>query len=289
MIRRIALAVPLVCLAALSLSAQGPQVADNAAVLPIRRVVLYKTGVGYFEHLGTITGNQQLAVPFSGDQLDDVLKSLTAVDLGNGRVTGVSYDSPTPIERQLEALQLPLPQGATTMQLLAALRGARIEVRGATGAIVVGRLLNAESRVTQAGTPPVERDEISLVTDGGELVTLPVTANSRIRVADPDRRQDLGRYLTITATNGTRSPRRMLISTAGIGTRQFLVSYVGEACGVEDHLPARVSHGRRSRTAAARLGGGRQRERDRLDRRRAVARGRSAPGIQADPVAAALR
>ena len=158
-----------------------------------------------------------------------MLKSLTAVDLGNGRVTGVSYDSPTPIERQLEALQLPLGQGATTMQLLAALRGSRVEVRGATGAIVVGRLLNAESRVTQAGDPPVERDEISLVTDGGELVTLPVNANTRIRVADPDRRQDLGRYLTITATNGTRSPRRMLISTAGTGARQFLVSYVGEA------------------------------------------------------------
>ena len=56
-----------------------------------------------------------------------------------------------------------------------------------------------------------------------------MNATTRIRVADPDRRQDLGRYLTITATNGTRSPRRMIISTAGTGARQFLVSYVGEA------------------------------------------------------------
>jgi hypothetical protein len=229
MIRRIALAVPLVGLAALSLSAQGPPGGALTAELPIRRVVLYKTGVGYFEHLGTVTGNQQLAVRFSGDQLDDVLKSLTAVDLGNGRVTGVSYDSPTPIERQLEALQLPLGQGATTMQLLAALRGSRVEVRGPTGAVVTGRLLNAESRVTQPGEPPVERDEISLVTDGGDLVTMPVNANTRIRVADANRRQDLGRYLDITATNGTRSPRRMVISTSGSGARQFLVSYVSEA------------------------------------------------------------
>ena len=229
MIRRIALAAPFVCAAVLSLSAQAPP-QGAATVLPIRRVVLYKSGVGYFEHLGTVTGNQQLAVPFSGDQLDDVLKSLTAVDLGNGRVTGVSYDSPTPIDRQLEALQLPLGEGATAIQLLAALRGSRVEVRGATGAVVTGRLLNAESRVShQPGEPSVERDEISLVTDAGEIVTLPVTANSRIRVADPDRRQELGRYLSITASNGARSPRRMVISTAGTGSRQFLVSYVGEA------------------------------------------------------------
>ena len=48
MIRRIALAVAVGCLPVLSLSAQGPQ-NPGATVLPIRRVVLYKTGVGYFE------------------------------------------------------------------------------------------------------------------------------------------------------------------------------------------------------------------------------------------------
>jgi len=45
MIRRIALIAPFVCAAVLSLSAQGPA-GGAATVLPIRRVVLYKIGVG---------------------------------------------------------------------------------------------------------------------------------------------------------------------------------------------------------------------------------------------------
>src|SRR5262245_7833592 len=91
-------------LMAVALSAQAPE----PTVLPITRVVLYKSGIGYFEHLANVTGTQSLAVQFTGDQLDDVLKSLTAVDLGNGRVAGISYDSPTPAERRLRALRVPL-------------------------------------------------------------------------------------------------------------------------------------------------------------------------------------
>jgi hypothetical protein len=31
---------------------------SSAAKLPVRRVILYKTGVGYFEHLGQVRGDQ---------------------------------------------------------------------------------------------------------------------------------------------------------------------------------------------------------------------------------------
>src|ERR1700693_746094 len=49
--------------------------------LPLRRVVLYKNGVGYFEHLGRVRGSQNVHIDFTGAQLNDVLKSLTVLDL----------------------------------------------------------------------------------------------------------------------------------------------------------------------------------------------------------------
>ena len=54
--------------------------------LPVRKVVLYKNGVGYFEHAGTVTGNQRVAVDFTSAQLNDVLQSLTVLDEGGGRI-----------------------------------------------------------------------------------------------------------------------------------------------------------------------------------------------------------
>jgi hypothetical protein len=208
-------------------SAQQP-VPSEATVLSVSRVILYKTGIGYFEHLATVTGNQSLAVQFTGDQLDDVLKSLTAVDLGEGRITGISYDSPTPTARRLQALRVPLAQNANTRQVLDALRGSRVEVRRA-GAVVAGRLLNVERRVRQTEQHAVEQDEVTVVTDAGEIVTVHLDSATRVRVVDADLRQDVGRYLDIASSHGDRSPRRVVLSTVGNGQRQVLVSYVGEA------------------------------------------------------------
>ena len=60
--------------------------ADSGVRLPVKRVVLYKNGVGYFEHSARIHGNQDLSIDFTTAQLNDVLKSLTAVDLGEGHI-----------------------------------------------------------------------------------------------------------------------------------------------------------------------------------------------------------
>src|SRR5436190_20069538 len=48
--------------------------ATESSRLPVKRVVLYKNGVGYFEHSARVHGNQELAIDFTTAQLNDVLK-----------------------------------------------------------------------------------------------------------------------------------------------------------------------------------------------------------------------
>jgi len=79
--------------------------AESVAKLPVRRVVLYKNGIGYFEHLGRVHGSQTVHVDFTSAQLNDVLKSLTALDLSGGRITGVDYNSEAPLARRLATLR----------------------------------------------------------------------------------------------------------------------------------------------------------------------------------------
>jgi len=98
--------------------------------LPVKRVVLYKNGVGYFEHLGRVRGTQQVTIDFTSGQLNDVLKSLTTVDLGNGKVTGVSFNTDDPAGRKLGALPLPLDEDTSTLAFLGALRGRALRCRG---------------------------------------------------------------------------------------------------------------------------------------------------------------
>src|SRR6516162_456522 len=117
---------------------------EPSAKVPVRRVVLYKNRVGHFEHLGVIRGSQDVHIDFTSAQLNDVLKSLTVLDLAGGRITGVDYNSEAPLVRRLATLRLALGERPTTAEFLGALRGARLEVRSGTGPALTGKLLSVE-------------------------------------------------------------------------------------------------------------------------------------------------
>jgi hypothetical protein len=228
--RSIKTAVLWLALAAVS-SGQSPTPAsspDSAARLPVTRVILYKNGVGYFEHAGHVQGSQDVNVDFTTAQLNDVLKSLTVLDLGKGRITGVSYNSAAPLERRLGSLRLPVGENPTTAQFLDALRGARMEVRNGSES-ASGRLLSIEDRdVPGKGDQKITLTQISVVSDGGEVRIFDLTPSTSVRVAEKEVNEEIGKYLGLVASTRAQDVRRMTISTAGDGERNLLVSYISE-------------------------------------------------------------
>jgi len=212
---------------------------ESAARLPVTRVILYKNGVGYFEHSGHVRGSQDVNVDFTTAQLNDVLKSLTVLDLGKGRITGVSYNSTAPLEHRLGSLRLPVGENPTTAQFLDALRGARVEVRSGS-ASASGRLLSIEEREVPGKGQPATGDgdsqsnrtvsvtQISLVSDGGEVRVFDLTPATSVRITEKDVNEEIGKYLGLVASTRDQDVRRMTISTAGNGERDLLVSYISE-------------------------------------------------------------
>jgi hypothetical protein len=201
--------------------------------LPIKRVILYKNGVGYFEHLGEVAGNQTVSIDFTSAQLNDALKSLTTLDLGGGRIAGISYNSQAPLARQLDALRLPLNEKTTRAALFDALRGARVTVRSRSGAAVTGRILSFERRTRERATPSasapgLEVDELVIVTEDGSVHTTDLDAGGSVWLADGDLRQQVGSYLDLVSAARAPDLRRMLISTMGTKARPLFVSYISE-------------------------------------------------------------
>ena len=56
---------------------------------------------------GRVTGDQQVTIDFTTAQLNDVLQSLTAIDLNGGRIAGAGYNSTTPLAEQLSSIMQP--------------------------------------------------------------------------------------------------------------------------------------------------------------------------------------
>jgi hypothetical protein len=243
-VRRLVLLL-FVAVFALTLDAQSPakpaaksKAAEEAATpasaaaikdLPVRKVVLYKNGVGYFEHAGSVSGNQRVTIDFTSSQLNDVLQSLTALDDGGGRIAGVNYNSTTPIEQQLKTLALGLQDYPATIAVYQALRGQRVEVTGA-GATLAGRLVNIEFRKEIDKNGQTSEDHYFLIveTDSGALRTAEITDAVSVRMLDASLQKQFASYLEIVGSAQNQQLRHLVLEDRGAGERQLRVSYISE-------------------------------------------------------------
>lgn len=199
----------------------------EAQKLPLRRVVLYKSGVGYFEHDGQVRGNEDVEIDLTSSQLDDVLTSLTALDLNGGRIVGASYNSQEPAGHQLQALPVPVAGKTTLVSLLQELRGARLEVHTSSGAFT-GRLLSVEEHFHGEGGAAVSVNQISLLGDSGDVRSFPLDSGTNLRFADRELEQELARALGLLDSSHQEDTRHLVLSTTGTGEREVRVSYTSE-------------------------------------------------------------
>ena len=198
--------------------------------LPVRKVVLYKNGVGYFEHAGTVSGNQRVAIDFTSPQLNDVLQSLTVLDEGGGRIAGVNYNSTTPLAEQLKSLSLGMSDDPTSTELFQALRGQRVEVSGAPGGTITGRLLSIESRTEKSGSgdSTVDKYYLSVVATSGAVRVIELTPLLSVRPLDANLEGQVDRYLELLSSTHSTGLRHLTLDALGQGQRELRVSYISE-------------------------------------------------------------
>ncbi|WP_224363640.1 DUF4139 domain-containing protein [Hyalangium versicolor] len=199
-----------------------------SAVLPIRRVVLYKHGVGYFERKGKVTGSESLSLDFKARDMNDVLKSMTVLDLSGGSVSAVSYDSTKPLEQLLQEATIRIPESGSLTALLGQIKGARVRARVGGKESVEGIIVGLESLQMVEGKASVVRPFLSLLV-GSSLRTFDVLEIAELEFLDEAVRKDLEFYLATVLSSYKKDSKRMSILTAGEGERELFVSYVLES------------------------------------------------------------
>ena len=96
--------------------------------LPIGQVVLFSSGVGYFQREGSVEGNARVDLSFPVTDINDLLKSMVLRDLDGGHISTVSYDSNAPVERTLKSFAINLTGNPSFGAILNQARGEKVEV-----------------------------------------------------------------------------------------------------------------------------------------------------------------
>ncbi len=231
----LAAAVSAVCLSSTALYAQvtpdKPAAADNKpaqADVPVKVVVLYSSGVGYFEHAGAVTGSTSTELRFKTQQINDILKSLLLQDMGGGKVTTVVYPSQDPIEKTLRSFQVDITGDPSLAELLGQLRGAKVQVVTAAGETLSGTILGVEKKQKAAGTDKVIEVWVLNLIGGGTLRSVELGDAKKIELEDKQLQEELAKALTALAQARDQDKKPVTINFAGQGERQVRIGYVVE-------------------------------------------------------------
>jgi len=194
-----------------------------AADIPIHEVVLYKSGVGYFERGGLLRAGESGRLDFKASDMNDVLKSLTISEQNGGKVTGLRYDSSEPLDKKLAEFPFKIDGQASVALFLDQMRGAKVELKyGAetiSGTVVSGRIVKADDKQP-------EREQLVALLDSGELRMLDLAAASSIRFADPKLQVQLRDYLSVVNQSRSTDKRSIYIDSSDAKERQIAAGYM---------------------------------------------------------------
>jgi hypothetical protein len=194
-----------------------------AADIPIREVILYKSGVGYFERGGTLRPGESARLDFKATDMNDVLKSLTVSGQNGDKVTGLRYDSSEPLEQKLADFPFKIEGHASLALFLDQMKGARVELKYGpetiSGTIISGRVVKPDDKQP-------EREQLVVLLDSGDLRTLDLAAAGSMRFADPKLQTQLRDYLTVVNQSRSTDKRGIYIDSSDAKERQIAASYM---------------------------------------------------------------
>ncbi len=191
--------------------------------LPITRMTLYKHGVGFFERRAQFEG-EEVELSFRVEEMNDILKSLTAIDWGGGRVLGVDYATPQSREERLAGCSIRLDDARSLRDLLVGLRGRQVRLLLDQEEALAGILLGLDEVDDEQ---PLATALVSVLRDAGAQVAVaPLGRVQGVEILDERGAGDL-RFFLQTALS--QELYRSVTIRLTPGGHELSVSYIAPA------------------------------------------------------------
>ncbi|HTL30887.1 MAG TPA: hypothetical protein VL282_16775, partial [Tepidisphaeraceae bacterium] len=211
--------------------AQATQTAGKQADVPVKAVVLFSSGVGYFEHFGTVQGDGSTQLLFKTQQINDILKSLVLQDMDGGKITTITYPSQDPIAKTLKSFQVDITSNPTLADLLNQLRGANVKVT-ANATPIAGTILGVEKKQRPVGDkdhPQLAEVAVLNVLTGGMIRAVELDQVEKIELEDAQLQEELHKALAALAQSRDQDKKPVAINFTGQGERHVRIGYVVES------------------------------------------------------------
>lgn len=201
-----------------TLFALGGQEPETDPGLPVTKVVLFTTGVGYFERSGLVRDTETVDLVVGRDSVNDLMKSLVVQDLDGGSISWVSYASREPVEQSLRDLSVDLSYHPGFVEIISQLRGETVSMETWSGTTIAGAIIGVETTE--------QRQQVNMLDSRDRIRSVPVADIRMFRSENPEIREELERALVLAAESRYGDTRQVSLRFAGTGERRVRVGYV---------------------------------------------------------------
>lgn len=200
----------------------------STSKLPIRRVILYSNGVAYVERRGIVSGNAEVNLAFKQSQVDDVLKSMIVLDLGQGKIGAVSYNSSAPISSRMSEIPFSVDavssNGGGISTVLSQLQGAKVAVVSTKGA-ATGSILTIERKQITVDKETQTTSVLVIASEAGEISSFDLRDVKSVKLLEDGTRKDVNEFANATASARRLDAKTITVTSQGTGSREMVVSY----------------------------------------------------------------
>lgn len=196
--------------------------------VPLRRLTLYRSGVGSFQRNGRVDGDAKVQLKFNTDTINDILKSMVILDKGGGVIEGASYGSKDPLERRLASFAINVADNPSMAQLINRLRGSAAVLTTSEGAIA-GTILSVEDKdeALPDGKGIVSQAYVNLIAASG-VRSIKLAGVQSFSISDPTLAAELNKALAALAEYREERSKTVEVGFRGTGSREVVISYVHE-------------------------------------------------------------
>ncbi|MBA3993249.1 MAG: hypothetical protein C0469_06960 [Cyanobacteria bacterium DS2.3.42] len=197
----------------------------NPVTIPLKRVTLYKHGIGHFERRGKFKGPGEIELLCGPEDIDDMLKSLLVINVEGGGLAAVTYDSAKTLPTRLSEFGFDLRKCHGLLELIAQIKGSPVTIKVGTTK-VEGRVAGLDEVEQAVGDTKLVEQQLLLYCGGSSLKRYGFSTISEITLNDPHLASEIQQQLELLFQSIRKKDRKLLkVELTEAIEREVVIAY----------------------------------------------------------------
>lgn len=198
---------------------------QNPVTIPLKRVTLYKHGIGHFERRGKFKGPGEIELLCGPEDIDDMLKSLLVLNVEGGGLAAVTYDSAKTLPTRLSEFGFDLRKCHGLLELIAQIKGSPVTIKVGTTK-VEGRVAGLDEVEQAVGDSKVIEQQLLLYCGGTSLKRYGFSSITEITLNDPHLASEIQQQLELLFQSIRKKDRKLLkVELTEAIEREVIIAY----------------------------------------------------------------